>query len=392
MNYPKVILKPGKEKSVRTNRHPWIFSGAIDRMPSLQPGDIADVYSHTLEFLARAYVHPENSIAARIISFTTEDVFEVIKDKIERAARLRAAYIPSNTTCYRVINAEADGLPGLIVDRYADVLVMQVSTCGMEKVKEFIVKTLLALFSPRSLIEKSMSSARSQEGLDLYQGVVAGEPVDEVLVEEEGISFFVSIPDGQKTGLFLDHREMRKYIGSLAKGKKVLNCFSYTGGFSLHALCNGAEHVTSVDISETACRYAKKNTYQNHIPSDRHRIVCEDVFEFLGNEKQWDYDIVIIDPPAFAKKRKDIDSATIGYRKLNSLVLSKVKQGALVLTSSCSYYIDSHAFGRIVFQAGSESQRDIRILQHHISALDHPVSLYHPEGDYLKSLLLFVGI
>jgi 23S rRNA (cytosine1962-C5)-methyltransferase len=390
MTLPKVILKPGKEKSVIVNRHPWIFSGAIERFPRLAPGELADVFSHDGKFLARGYFHPDNSIAGRILSYTEEDIATVLKRKIEEAIALRSACISSDTNCFRLINAEADGVSGLIVDKYNDVYVMQCSTYGVERLKPLIISLLAAIVKPRLLYEKSLSSARSQEGLEPFEGVHIGEMVNEVLVIENGIEFCVSLTEGQKTGLFLDHRQMRDLIRSLSLGKKVLNCFSYTGGFSLYALKGGASHVTSVDISESASSYTKKNTELNKFSLDKHTIICDDVFDYLSSKQTLDEDIIIIDPPAFAKKRKDIDSASTGYRKLNSLVLSKAKKGSIVLTSSCSYFIDRNAFGHLVFQAASECKRDVRILQHHILALDHPISLYHPEGDYLKSLLLYV--
>ncbi|MBM3207893.1 MAG: class I SAM-dependent rRNA methyltransferase [Chlamydiae bacterium] len=391
MKYPRVVLKPGKEKSVVVNRHPWIFSGAIDQFPVMAPGDIADVYSSSGQFLARGYFHPDNSIAGRILSFSQEDIESIIKSKIHEAHLLRKSVMRADTNCFRLINSEADGLPGLVVDKYDDVYVIQVNTCGMDKLKKLVIKNLIDIFTPRCIYEKSVSSARDMEGLDPFQGYLFGEPVEEVIVEENGVQFFVSLVEGQKTGLFLDHREMRRLIADFSKDKKVLNCFAYTGGFSLYALKGGASHVTSVDISETACKYAAKNTHLNQYPSDSHTVVAADVFDFLLEEKDWDYDIVIIDPPAFAKKRKDIESATNGYRRLNSLVLSKVKKGTIVLTSSCSYFIDKDSFQKIVFQAGSETKRDLRILQHHILSADHPLSLYHPEGDYLKSLVLYVS-
>lgn len=391
MDFPKVVLKPGKEKSVVGNRHPWIFSGAIEVFPKLAPGELADVYSSKREFLARAYFHPENSIAGRVMSYTEEDISKVIEKKLKEAQALRAASISENTNCYRLVNSEADGLPGLVLDKYKDVFVIQVNTAGMDRLKAIVVEKIAKLFHPRALLEKSISSARAQEGLEPFQGALLGEQVDEVLVEENGIQFFVSFTEGQKTGLFLDHREMRALVQNHAKGKKVLNCFAYTGGFSLSALQGGASHVTSVDISESACKYASKNTHINQFPSDVHAVVAADVFEYLADLKEWDFDMIIIDPPAFAKKRKDIDSATLGYRRLNSLVFSKAKKGCLVLTSSCSYFIDKQMFQHIIFQAGAETRRDIRILGHHILASDHPLSLYHPEGEYLKSLFLYVS-
>ena len=391
MKWPSLILKPGKEKSVLVNRHPWIFSGAIASCPQVAPGDVVEVYSDKGQFLARAYVNLDNSIAARVISYTQEDISDVIEQRLAEAHALRSACMTQDTNCYRMMNSEADGLPGLIIDRYHDVFVIQINTAGMEKLKAVVLEKMAKLFTFRSIYEKSISSARAQEGLQPFQGVLLGEDVSEVLVEENGIQFFVSLVEGQKTGLFLDHREMRRLIGYHSRGKKVLNCFSYTGGFSLYALRGGASHVTSVDISENASKYAIKNTHINQFPSGTHTIITADVFDFLSQEEDWDYDLIIVDLPAFAKKRKDIESATTGYRRLNSLLFSKVKKGTLILTSSCSYFINKQEFQHIIFQAGAESGKNIRILQHHILSPDHPLSLYHPEGEYLKSLLLYVN-
>ncbi|MEI8328717.1 MAG: class I SAM-dependent rRNA methyltransferase [Chlamydiia bacterium] len=391
MKWPSLILKPGKEKSVLVNRHPWIFSGAIASCPHVAAGDLVEVYSDKGLFLARAYVNLDNSIAARVISYTQDDISDVIEQRLAEAYTLRSACMTQDTNCYRMINSEADGLPGLIIDRYNDVFVIQINTAGMEKLKAVVLEKIAKLFTFRSIYEKSISSARAQEGLEPFQGTLLGEDLSEVLVEENGIQFCVSLVDGQKTGLFLDHREMRRLIGYHSREKKVLNCFSYTGGFSLYALRGGASHVTSVDISESASKYAIKNTHINQFPSDTHTVITADVFDFLSQEEDWDYDLIIVDPPAFAKKRKDIESATRGYRRLNSLLFSKVKKGTLILTSSCSYFINKQEFQHIIFQAGAESGKNIRILQHHILSPDHPLSLYHPEGEYLKSLLLYVN-
>lgn len=392
MNIKKVILKQEKERSILVNRHPWIFSGAIDQMSSdLANGDLAHVYSAKGEFLALAYFHTENSLSGRILSFEPKPVKEVLQERILQSWNLRKTLIDfSHTNCFRLINAEEDGLPGWIVDFYDGVLVMQVNTYGMEKLKPLLVEWLVSIVHPKTIYEKSTSSARLQEGLDFSEGLIWGEAVSEVVVRENGIQFFVSIIGGQKTGFFLDQREMRKKIRELSNGRSVLNCFAYSGGFSLNALQGGAEKVTSVDICSKACQLNEKNTLMNGFSLDRHAVLEEDVFHFLKNASLSDYQLIILDPPAFAKKRQDLTSATKGYKQLNRLVLEQCSPNTLLLTCSCSYFIDEDLFQQILFQAASASKRNVKILLKHLQALDHPVSLYHPEGEYLKSFLLLV--
>ncbi len=389
----KVFLKKDKERFVLQNRHPWIFSGAIDRFPdSIETGDIASLYSFSGQFLALAYFHRENSLSGRILSYEKKPIRQILQEKIEAAFFLRKALvIDKKTNCFRLINAEEDGLPGLIVDFYDGVLVLQVNTQGMEKLKALIIELLISIISPKTIYEKSTSSSRLQEGLDKVEGLLYGEDVSEVTALENGILFTVAVQDGQKTGFFLDQREMRKKIGELSLGKKVLNCFSYSGGFSLYALKGGASHVVSVDTCSKAVELASRNTELNGFPLANHEVLQEDVFTYLQNRDLSSFDIVILDPPAFAKKRQDVDSASKGYRQLAETVFRNSKKGTLLLTCSCSYFIDESLFKQIIFQAASLANRDVKILSHHIHAADHPVSLYHPEGDYLKSLLLWIS-
>ncbi len=392
MTEKKVILKKGKERSLEVNRHPWIFSGAIDSFSgSMQPGDLASVYSFQGKFLAQAYFQLENSLSGRILSLDRRPIPEVICDKIQKAWKLRLAIVDmSHTTCFRLINAEEDGLPGLIVDYYDRVLSLQISTSGMQKLLPHIVQALVEEIKPRCIYEKSTSRARSQEGLPPQEGLLYGEEVKEQVVLENGIPFVVSLIDGQKTGFFLDQKEMRKKIGELSKDRKVLNCFSYSGGFSLYALHGGARHVTSVDICAKATTLCQRNSDMGNFSQDQHLICQEDVFSFLQRESMNSYDVIILDPPAFAKKRQEVESATQGYRKINQSVLETCKSGTLLLTCSCSYFMDMGLFQQVLFQAASGAKREVKILSKHIQSLDHPVSLYHPEGEYLKSLLLWV--
>lgn len=389
MSLKKVILKPGREKALR-NRHPWIFSGAIDSFPPFENGEILTVYSSNGEFLAKAYFHLENSICGRVLTFIDEPIDKAIQQRIAEAISLREKMFDrEKTNCFRLINAEGDGLPGLIVDIYDDLAVVQINTQGMECLKPLIVEKLKAKLKLRGIYEKSHSAARRQEGLPNALGSLYGECPKEILVKENGVLFLIAIEEGQKTGFFLDQREMRQLIYRLSKNKRVLNCFSYTGGFSLFALKGGAECVTSIDSSEGACRFAMENTLLNHIPLSQHEVIRSDVFDYLRNPEQ-PFDIVILDPPAFAKKRQDVNEACRGYKEINRRVLEMMPPDSYLLTCSCSHFIDEDLFQQVVFQAAIEAKREAVICSRHIQATDHPISLFHPEGEYLKGLLLHI--
>ncbi len=378
----RIVLKPGKEKSV-LSCHPWIFSGAIARRPSHEPGEILPVYSSDNKFLGYGYFHPENSIAGRMLTFTDQNPLEALKTAINKALQLRETF--TSFSGRRLINAEGDNLPGLIVDQYDNVLVLQIHTAGMERLKSIIRHQLVKHLRPRAIYEKSLSSARRQEGLPDIQELIYGIETPEVTIEEHGVTYIIQPLQGQKTGFFLDQREMRLQVLKLSHNKRVLNCFAYTGGFSLAALKGGAHHVTSVDISSHACALAARHTFD----PGQHTIIQADVFDFLRTQPL-DYELVVLDPPAFAKKRADLEMASKGYRDINRLAFQKMPRSSILLTSSCSSYIDLELFQRIIFQAAADTARFVRILSRHIPALDHPVSLYHPEGNYLKSLLLYI--
>lgn len=385
----KVVLKPDREQSL-LRRHPWIFSGSIASFPPCEKGEVLPVFSSKGDFLATAYFHPENSLSGRVLSFVDLPIKEILTNALQRSLKLRSTlFDPIITNSYRLINGEGDGLPGLIVDCYADILVLQVHTYGMERLKKEIVDLLIALLSPRTIIEKSVSPARRQEGLEDAQGVLFGEDIAEIQVLENGLRFAVDCQGGQKTGFFLDQRDMRSLVRSLSKDKRVLNCFSYTGGFSISALAGGARSAVSVDVSAPALKIAEKNTLLNGFSHKLHTVLKADVFAYL-QEDPLNYDLVILDPPAFAKKREDVPQASNGYREINRRVLEKLPSGSFLLTCSCSHFIDRQKFEAILFQASMETGRSIEILSRHRQALDHPESIYHPEGNYLKSLLLYV--
>ena len=384
-----VTLKPGKEKAIQHHHH-WVFSGAIAQYPQFTDGEILPVHSSQGKMLGSAYFNRKSSIAGRMVCFDATPPLEAIQANIEAAITLRDhLFRGTKTTAYRLINGEGDCLPGLVVDQYNDILVIQISTLGMEKLIEWIVDILIKKRNPRSIYNKSLLPSRQEEGLPQIEKTVYGPEVDTVDILENGLKLTVSIREGQKTGFFLDHREMRQWVCQLATGKRVLNCFSYTGAFSVYALAGGATRVDSVDIAESAIALAKHNVSLNRFPVESQGFYAKDVFQFL-REHPLSYDLVILDPPAFAKRQKDIIPACRGYKDINRLAIQKMPANSLLLTSSCSYHVDKELFQKVVFQAAVEASRKVRIIGAHRMAADHPINICHPEGDYLKSLLLYI--
>ena len=384
-----VVLKPGRDKAVR-NRHHWIFSGAIRDLPEFENGAVLPVRGSGGDLLGHGYFNRKSSITGRMVSFGSQPPEEGIRSSIERALALRAGlFDPSVTNARRLINAEGDGLPGLIADLYDDVLVLQFATLGMEKLKPFILDTLTGSVRPRAVLEKSDLPARREEGLAETEGLLAGERVDKIRIIEGGIPYWVSFAQGQKTGFYLDQRESRRLVRDFAAGRRILNAFSYTGAFSVCALKGGAARADSVDSSASAIALARENFELNGLPADSGVFFTADVFEFLRGPAL-DHDFIILDPPAFAKKKADVVAACRGYKDINRLAFQRVRSPGLVLTFSCSHHVDEGLFQQVVFQAALEAGRRVRILQKHRQACDHPVNIYHPETSYLKGFLLYV--
>lgn len=385
----KVILKAGKEKAV-LNRHHWIFSGAVSRMPEFADGDLLGVYSHGGARLGTAYFNRRSGITGRMVAFDDKDPLQAIEQNLQGALDYRhSLFEGEQTNAYRLVNSEGDCLPGLTIDRYADVLVIQISTLGMGKLKSFVVDWLVRKLQPRAIYEKSDGPARKEEGLAPYCGLLYGQEEDPVTVSENGLLFNVDIVNGQKTGFFCDHRLMRQKVRALAKGKKVLNCFAYSGGFTVYALAGGAAKADSVELSEQALEMTRKNVLLNNFNTSDQAFYHQDVFDFLRNDPM-NYDLIILDPPAFAKKQKDIIVGCRGYKDINRLALKKMPPKSWLLTCSCSFYVDEALFQKVVFQAAVEAGRRVRIAGRHMIAPDHPINICHPESDYLKSLLLYV--
>lgn len=382
----KLKLKKGKERAIE-QRHHWVYSGAAAHSLAFAEGDLAEIFSHEGKKLGIAALSANRSILGHMLAFGEESVQEALSNRIREALFLRKKWVSQETTAVRLINAEGDGIPGLIVDSYQDVLVAQISNVGIERLKPFIFDLLLQEIRPKSFFEKSTSFMRQKEKLEAKKEHIFGDPNPEVEVLENGLKFFVNVLEGQKTGLFLDQREMRKLVRSISKNKKVLNCFSYTGGFSIAALAGGASFVTSVDSSAKCGPLIEKNLLLNGLGS--HEFICEDVFDFL-KEKELDHDLVILDPPAFVKKREDISRAFRAYKDLNRAVIEKMKAGSILLSASCSYHVDETLFQNILFRACKEAKRQGKIIQTHRRAIDHPISIFHPESSYLKSFSLYI--
>ncbi len=358
-------------------------------MPSFQDGDLVAVFDAAGEKLGLAIVNRGRSILGHMLAFGNESLEGALAKRLHEAASLRRRWFdPSITNAFRLINAEGDGIPGLIVDMYNGVLVMQVANAGIEKLKPRIVDMLIAEWGPKSVFEKSTSFLRKKEGLSEVRAHLYGDPNPEVEVLENGLKFAVDVLDGQKTGLFLDQREMRSLVRSLSAGKKVLNCFAYTGGFSIAALAGGATHVDSVEVSAKCGPRIEQNLALNHLAG--HTFICDDVHNFL-KRADWDYDLVVLDPPAFVKRREDVPKAFRAYKDLNRYCMERMKPESLLLTCSCSYHVDEPLFQNILFRAALEAKRSVRILGKHRQAHDHPISIFHPESAYLKSYTLSVG-
>lgn len=385
-----IVLKPGRERSVK-NRHHWIFSGAVESLPGgAEDGEVLKVESHSGEMLGHAYINRKSGIVGRFVSFGEEEPMGAIERHLKQALDYRSALFDAKTTGYRLVNAEGDNLPGLIVDRYGDVLVMQVATLGMEKLKQHVADWLMENIRPSAIYEKSNLPARKEEGLNAHEGWLYGGAGESVDFFENGLKFKERFLDSQKTGFFLDQREMRALAKRYSSGRSVLNCFAYTGGFNVAVLAGGALRADGVEVSAAAGKAFAENLELNGMDPGKALFFEADVFDFLRSGKAAEYDFIILDPPAFAKRRSDVVQACRGYKDINRLAIKNVKPGGLVLTSSCSHFVDDKLFGQVIFEAAAEAGRETQIISRHILAPDHPLNVYHPEGEYLKSALLKV--
>jgi 23S rRNA (cytosine1962-C5)-methyltransferase len=393
MIYKKVFLKPGKEESLK-RFHPWVFSGAIHHLEGEpEEGEIVDVYTSKMEFIACGHFQI-GSIAVRVLSFVQEEIgYDYWKQRLEVAYRMRQALglaeNPQNNT-YRLVHGEGDNLPGLIIDVYGKTAVMQAHSAGMHVDRMMIANALSEVMGGKieNIYYKSETTLPYKADLGPENGFIKGGSPENVAMEY-GLKFHVDWLKGQKTGFFVDQRENRHLLEQYAKGRNVLNMFCYTGGFSFYAMRGGANLVHSVDSSSKAIDLTNQNVELNFPGDTRHQAFAEDAFKYLDRMGD-QYDLIILDPPAFAKHRDALRNALRGYSKLNAKAFEKIKPGGILFTFSCSQVVDKKDFRNAVFTAAAQSGRKVRILHQLTQPADHPVNIYHPEGEYLKGLVLYV--
>lgn len=387
----KVFLKKGREKPV-LNGHPWIFSGAIGKVDGdPEAPAICDVFDSAGQWLAHGLFNPKSQIRVRLLAWAQEPIDEAFfSRRIGQAAALRETHLGQSTNAYRLVNGEGDWLPGLVIDRYSEFLVCQFITAGMDHLKRTVVEALSRLIAPGGIFERSEGSVREEEGLLPAVGALAGEePPDSIVIEENGRKFLVNIRSGQKTGFFLDQRDNRLLLASLSRGRTVLNCFAYTGAFSVYALSGGARRVHSVESSRPALTLAKQNIELNGFAAAEDDLIKADAFAYLKACTR-QFDVVVLDPPALAQRRADVASAAGGYKFLNLHALRLLKPGGELLTFCCSQHLSWDLFQKIVLGAAVDASRKVQFLKRLGHPPDHPVSLHHPEGEYLKGFLLSV--
>ena len=380
----KAILKAGREKRVYS-MHPWVFRSDIERMEGeFLPGDVVDIVSAKGRFLAKAYYNPNSQIALRIMTYRDEPVDRsLIFRRVHEAVEYRRTF--ADLKSCRLIFAESDRLPALIVDAFDDVLVLQCLALGMERFKQDVVDALVEEMHPRGIWERNDVPVRRLEGLDLCTGLLYGEVPDRVLMTENGVRFWVDVKEGQKTGFFLDQKENRAAIAPFVKGKRVLDCFTHTGSFALHAGLYGAKEVIGVDISEYACAFATENAKLNGL-EDRVHFIAANAFDLLaGQSRQGDkYDVIILDPPAFTKTRGAVASALRGYKEINLRAMKMIVPGGCLVTCSCSQHVQPDMFREMVLDAAKDARVLLRQIEFRTQGRDHPILPFAKETEYLK--------
>lgn len=392
IDFPVVVLKPGKEQSIQ-RFHPWVFSGAIAQMPEgLHEGDVVLVQDHRGKFLALGH-YQIGSITVRIFSFQPLAIdAEFWRGKLQRALAVReqAKLLGrSDHNMFRLIHGEGDGLPGLIVDVYGSVAVLQCHSIGFYRLRHELAELIQAEVPQVSAVyDKSAHTLPHKAAIEPQDGYLLGAE-QSWQAQENGSHYLIDVAGGQKTGFFIDQRENRALLAYYANGREVLNTFCYTGGFSVAALRGKAQRVDSVDSSQPAIDLTKQNVALNGFSQDRHCAITADVFDYLKQIRD-QYDLIVLDPPAFAKHRRVLNQALKGYRSINQRAFEQIRSGGLVFTFSCSQVVSRDDFRKAVFTAAALARREVRILHQLSQPADHPVSIYHPEGEYLKGLVLAV--
>lgn len=392
--YPKIYLKKGKEQSVK-RRHPWIFTGAIERYDKkITDGSIVEICDRENEFLALGHYSQGPTIAVRIFSFEKTEVnYDFWRNKVREAFLLRQTLLQTtpHTNAYRLIHGEGDGMPGLIVDIYENHAVLQFHNIGMWQEREHTKNALQSVFGDnlKTIYNKSASTMPSAFSDDIKDEFWQGTDSN-TIIYENGHSFIVDWVEGQKTGFFIDQRDNRALVQKYAFNRNVCNMFGYTGGFSVYALAGGANMVDTVDYSKTAIEKAAQNCALNFPDNQKHRAIVDDAFSYLSKATD-KYNMIILDPPAFAKHRNSIENALKGYKRINQIAFEKIEKGGILFTFSCSQAISAAEFRKIIFVAAANAKRNIRLLHQLYQPADHPVNIFHPEGEYLKGLVLHVS-
>jgi len=387
-SYPRIILKKGKERPLLRG-HPWVFSGAVEKVEGdVSPGDIGEVYSKEGQFLGIGHLSPHSQIIFRLLTQRKEELnIDFFRERISKAAILRDKWLKGKTNACRLVNGEGDFLPGLMIDCYGGTFVLQCLSVGMERLKELLTDLIVSDFHPQSVYERSDVATRREEGLSESSGLLFGKKVpDHVEIEEYGSRFKVNVKRGQKTGFYLDQRENRFSLEGLSHGKKILDCFCYTGAFAIHGGLGGAKELTLIDSSEEALSMAEEHFDLNHLGKIPHQLIKGDAFEVLRGLDPV-YDIIILDPPPFAKKKGHLPKASRGYKDLNLLAFRLLKKEGLLFTFSCSQHISWNLFQKILFSAAVDVGRRVQVLSRRGHPIDHPFQLYHPEGEYLKGMI-----
>ena len=392
VRYPTASLKPHRDENL-ADGHLWIFSGALQQPPHwIEPGGLVDVKSATGQFVARGYYNSRTDIAIRILTRGKEEEIDLafMRGRVRQALELREIFEPEVTNAYRLINAEGDGLPGLVVDRYAEVLVAQIHTSGMEQLRPLVIDALLSEMRTHGILLRNDGQARQREGLAVEEPVVvAGAVPTRVTVRENNVLFEVDPWEGQKTGFFLDQRDKREALRKYSRAKRILNCFSYTGGFSVYAALSSSEtRVVSVDVSAPAIEAAREHFVLNGLDPSQHEFRAANVFDYL-EEARLDgeqFDVVVLDPPAFAKTQGARTQALKAYRRLNQLGMSVLRPGGILLSCSCSGVVGMDDLLGVLAQSARRLQRSVQLLETYSHGVDHPVHLAMPETAYLKAI------
>ena len=385
----RVVLKRGREGPVRGG-NPWIFSQAIERIepPSPEAGAIVTVHDAAGALLGMGYCNPATTIALRMIAWgEAPAIEELIARRLKGALEIRRRFVRDDTNAYRLFNGDGDGLSGVVVDRFGEVLVVQILTAGADRMRAAIVAALSELVHPRAIIERSHGAVRKQEGLEDHTAILAGETVASVVASENGITLKIDLEHGQKTGYFLDQRDNRALAGSIASGARVLDAFCYQGGFSLAAVAGGAGKVVAVDTSARALDVARENLELNGHPANAVEFVHGEAGKFMA-ETANRFDLIVLDPPPLARSRGDAERAGRLYVELNTVAMRALAPGGRLMTFSCSTHFRADDFVRAVRYAASNAGRNLRLIAHLGPGPDHPVLLGHAEGEYLTGLLL----